>query len=79
MFFGAGRSHIPENTNFAELYGFGKETNVRPVGSAILVGTKGTVIEVVFYKVASDMSYGDGVARDNKGFFYRVFLSEETQ
>ena len=67
----------PESIDFAELYGFSKYADARPVGTGILVGSNGTVIEIVFYKISPDRRTGDGVARDNKGRSYRIFLSAE--
>ena len=67
----------PDSLSLAELYGFGKGTNVRPSGTGILVGNRGTVIEIVIYGLTPDALYGDGVAVDNKGGRYRVFLSVE--
>lgn len=68
---------LSDDAGLAELYGFGKDTNARPVGTAILVGDQGMTIEIVFYNISADLQYGDGVAKDNKGRSYRVFLSVE--
>jgi len=81
-FYGQSSNRALANTSdadFAELYGFGKDSNAKPAGTAILVGNKGTVIEVVLYRIATNLEYGDGVAKDNKGHRYRVFLSMEKQ
>ncbi len=66
-------------TDWAELYGFGKNSNAHPVGTGVIVGKDGTVIEIVFYRFSSDYQTGDGVAKDNKGKYYRIFLSTENQ
>ncbi len=63
--------------DLAELYGFGKNSDARPVGTGIIVGRDGTVIEIVFYRVSADFRTGDGVAKDNKGRYYRIFMSTE--
>jgi hypothetical protein len=73
--FGAGAA-IPED--LAELYGFGKTSAAQPVGTGILVGRDSTVIQVVFYRVSNDKKTGDGVAKDNKGRYYRVYFSTES-
>ncbi len=69
--------NVPDNAGLPELYGFGKDAEARPAGTAILVGSQGTTIEIVLYRISADLQYGDGVARDNKGRRYRVFLSVE--
>ena len=61
--------------DLAELYGFSKNSEARPVGTGVIVGKDGTVIEIVFYKVSPDLQTGDGVAKDNKGRYYRIFFS----
>jgi len=63
--------------NFPDAYGYGKNSQARPVGTGIIVGKDGTVIEIVFYRLSSDLQTGDGVGRDNKGRYYRIFLSTE--
>jgi predicted DNA-binding antitoxin AbrB/MazE fold protein len=64
-------------SDLAELYGFGKNSDARPAGTGIIVGRDSTVIEIVFYRVSADLQVGDGVAKDNKGRYYRIFLSTE--
>ena len=79
--YGRGRSTYQQDKflsdipGLAEEYGFGKNSNAKPVGTAILVGTEGTVIDIVFYRVDPNKQTGDGIARDNKGNVYRVYLS----
>jgi hypothetical protein len=68
-----------ESSDLAERYGFGKNSDARPVGTGVIVGHDGTVIEIVFYRVSGDLKTGDGVAKDNKGRYYRIFLSTERQ
>ncbi len=63
--------------DFGELYGFGKNSDVQPVGTGILVGSDSTVIQIVFYRISPDRESGDGVGKDNWGRYYRVFLSTE--
>lgn len=64
--------------DLAEAYGFGKNSQARPVGTGIIVNNNGTVIEIVFYRISYDLQTGDGVGRDNKGRYYRIFLSTES-
>ncbi|HTY58705.1 MAG TPA: hypothetical protein VMF59_07795 [Bacteroidota bacterium] len=72
-----GMGNTREGESLAELYGLGKDSNVRPEGTGIIVGDKGTTIEIVLYRVEGNLEAGDGVARDNKGRYFRVFLSIE--
>ncbi|MBI5216623.1 MAG: hypothetical protein HY960_12800 [Ignavibacteriae bacterium] len=65
--------------NFADLYGFSKEYRARPVGTGIIVGDDGTVIEIIFYNIAHNLESGDGVGKDNKGRYYRIYLSTESR
>jgi hypothetical protein len=60
------------------VYGYGsKSEEVDPVGSAVLVGNSGTTLEIVLYHAVYDASLvGDGLARDNKGDWYRVMLGK---
>ena len=67
----------PPPEDFADAYGFGKNSQARPVGTGIIVGKDSTVIEIVFYRLSFDAQTGDGVGRDNKGRYYRIFLSSE--
>jgi hypothetical protein len=62
--------------DFADAYGFGKDSRAEPVGTGILVGG-GKVIEIVFFRLSRDLDSGDGVGRDNNGRYYRIFLSTE--
>ena len=68
---------VPDD--FAELYGFGKNSTAQPVGTGILVGKDSTVIQIVFYRISTDNQTGDGVAKDNKGRYYRVYFSTDGQ
>lgn len=64
-----------ENVRWPELYGYGTESKAEPVGTAVLVGTKGSTLEVVFFHAILNYSVvGDGVARDNHGNLYRVLV-----
>ncbi len=63
--------------DLADAYGYGKNSQARPVGTGIVVSGDGTVIELVFYRLSVDAQTGDGVGRDNKGRYYRIFLSTE--
>ncbi len=73
---------VKSSKDFAEVYGFSKDIEARPVGTGIIVGNHGTVIELVFYHFSSEFRTGDiqsadGVGRDNSGRYYRVFLSTQ--
>lgn len=72
---GEGKGY--RDITWSELYGFGGDTPVVPVGSAMLVGNRGTVIQVVFYRFKMKKWMGDGVAKDNRGNVYRVYVGEE--
>ncbi|MBI4546699.1 MAG: hypothetical protein HY707_01860 [Ignavibacteriae bacterium] len=75
-----GKTLSPDESlpdDFPGAYGFSKYSQARPVGTGIIVGENGTVIEIVFYRISPDLQTGDGVARDNKGRYYRIFLSTE--
>lgn len=60
---------------FSSLYGFGEESNAKPVGTMILIGDNGTVIDVVFYTFSFDKGTASGVGKDNKGNVYRIFTT----
>jgi hypothetical protein len=80
--FNAENSQPPRD--FAEVYGFSKDIPAKPVGSGIIVGNKGKVIELVFYHLSwaahsNDVETADGVGRDNKGRYYRIFLSTRSE
>ena len=66
-----------ESRSIAEEYGFGENSGAKPAGTGIVVGSEGTVIEIIFYDVERELKSGDGIGRDNNGNFYRVYLSEE--
>jgi hypothetical protein len=72
-----GNVSIPDD--LPELYGFGKNSNAQPVGTGILVGKDSTVIQIVLYRISSDNQTGDGVAKDNKGRYFRVYFSTDGQ
>ena len=72
-----GMLNESEKVDLAELYGFGKNSFAQPEGTGILVGEDSTVIQIVFYSISHDLQAGDGVGKDNKGRYYRVYLSTE--
>ena len=66
-----------EGMTWAEAYGYGEGTFVQPVGSATLVGQRGTVIEIVIYSYYYYHGvHGDGVGRDNHGNWYRIHIGK---
>lgn len=64
-------------TSFPELYGYTKNTNISPIGTAVVVSENNFLIEIVFYKIDFQRRIGDGIAKDNKGNIYRVYLNSE--
>jgi hypothetical protein len=62
--------------SWPEAYGFGRDSKARPVGTAVLVGNRGTVLQVVLYNADYHDEFADGVGRDNKGRWYRVFIGD---
>ncbi len=71
------QTFMNEAKSVAEEYGFGKNSDAKPVGTGIIIGDKGTVIEIIFYDIQGELKSGDGIGRDNNGKYYRVYLSEE--
>jgi hypothetical protein len=66
-----------KDLSWAEAYGYGPGTYVQPIGSATLVGERGTVLEIVIYSYYYYHGvHGDGVGRDNHGNWYRVHIGE---
>jgi hypothetical protein len=66
-----------DEMTWAEIYGFGAGTYIRPAGSATLVGDRGTVLEIVIYSFYYfHGTHGDGVGRDNHGNWYRVHIGK---
>jgi hypothetical protein len=64
-----------ERDDWAERYGFTPGTVVYPVGSATLIGDRGTTVEMVFYHYYYYHGpHGDGLARDSHGNTYRVYI-----
>ena len=60
------------------VYGYGSKSEVaEPVGSAMLLGSSGTTLEVLLYHAVFETSLvADGLARDNQGNWYRVMLGD---
>jgi hypothetical protein len=66
-----------EDLTWAEAYGYGPNTHVQPIGSATLVGDRGTVLELVIYTFYYYHGvHGDGVGRDNHGNWYRIHIGK---
>lgn len=59
---------------WAEVYG---NPEAKPVGTATLLGNKGTLINIVFFTADTVRGIGDGVARSNTGQWYRVHFGDE--
>jgi hypothetical protein len=63
------------STEWSKVYGFGEGSEADPVGSATLVGPRGSLLEIVFYHAQIDYHViGDGLARDHRGQWYRVMM-----
>jgi hypothetical protein len=61
---------------WSTVYGSGFSTSNRPGvnrGEAMLVGDRGTVIQVEFY-TGSGTANGTGVAKDNKGNIFKMLF-----
>jgi hypothetical protein len=76
---GPAEGAVAANLPWPELYGYGSHDAAPPVGTATLVGDRGTVIEMVLFQVNRQLRIGDGVARDNRGRVYRVHLGDLEQ
>ena len=64
-------------TSFPELYGYSTNTIISPIGTAVVISGNKFLIEIVFYKIDFQRRIGDGIAKDNEGNIYRVYLSSE--
>jgi hypothetical protein len=73
---GPAEGAVAADRPWPELYGYGSHGAAPPVGTATLVGDRGTVIEMVLFQVNRQLRSGDGVARDNRGRVYRVHLGD---
>ena len=73
------REHMEKNepVDWSVEYGFGQEAGAVPVGTAILIGNHGTVLEVVLYTINTTYGYGDGFCKDNNGNRYRIYIGED--
>ncbi len=72
----SGRATNGMSTIWSTVYGSGFSMGNLPgvnKGEAMLVGNKGTVIQVEFY-TGSGTANGAGVAKDNKGNIYKVLF-----
>jgi hypothetical protein len=72
------KSKNNEGKSLPELFGFSKNSNVSPKGSAtILVGSEKS-IQIVFYQIDYRNQFGSGIGYDNSGNLYRVYLTTES-
>jgi len=69
--FGTASAFSSDNYVWAQAQGFSFNQPGKQFGSAVIVGDRGTVIEII-YAVDPWTSHGSGVAKDNKGNKYRV-------
>lgn len=83
LFSGASKSDVPESKSsipekgdpsWQEIYGFSPGSDARPVGTATLVGDKGSIVNIVFFSADTHRGVADGIARTNKGKWYRVHI-----
>jgi len=63
--------------SFPELYGFSKNSQISPMGNGVILSENKLVIELIFYKIDFQRRIGDGIAKDNKGNIYRVYIASE--
>jgi len=70
------KSENKSDIDFSKLYGFSENVHAVPVGTMILQGDKGTVIDIVFYTFLYDRGIASGVGKDNKGNVYRVYIGD---
>lgn len=61
---------------FAEVYGYNRSTDSHPVGYGALSNDAGITLTMVFYSVDTLHGYGTGLARDNRGDWYRVHIGD---
>lgn len=64
-------------SSFPVLYGYSNNSNVTPIGSCVIISENDLLIESIFYKIDFERRIGDGIAKDNQGNIYRVYLSSE--
>ena len=67
-----------DEPSWQEVYGYGRETQAAPVGTGTLVSDKGTILHLVFFTADLWKEIGDGVARSNKGHWYRFHVGADT-
>ncbi len=63
-----------EDPSWSEVYGYSRNGRATPVGTATLIGDRGTLINIVLFSADTIRAVGDGVARTNRGEWYRVHL-----
>lgn len=63
--------------SFPELYGFSKNSKISPMGNGVILSENKSIIELIFYKIDFQRRIGDGIAKDNKGNIYRVYITSE--
>jgi len=72
----ASKSIIPkkDDPSWSEIYGFSSGAEAKPVGTATLIGNKGSIVNIVFFSADTHRGVADGIARTNKGTWYRVHI-----
>ena len=68
----SGRADI----TWAERYGYSTAADPHPRGTGTLKSGTGFNIHFVIYSINIDGGYGTGLARDNKGTWYRLHVGE---
>lgn len=67
---------MPDQSDWAEMYGYTSTIEPEPVGSGMFVSDDGMSMRMLLYSVDSEKAYGTGIARDNKGNWYRVHVGK---
>lgn len=67
--------HAPgDPARWAEHFGYSRSAAPRPLGYGVLTGKAGDTLNIVFYSIDTRRGYGTGIARDNRGTWYRIHI-----
>lgn len=68
---------VPRRGAFARVYGYNRSLDSHPVGYGRLSSDGADItLTMVLYSVDNARGYGTGVARDNRGHWYRVHIGD---
>jgi len=67
---------VARRGEFSRVYGYNRSIDSRPVGYAILSDGAGLTLTMILYSVDTTREYGTGVARDNRGRWYRIHIGD---